>query len=167
MGGKLKIVLSLLVIGGASAYLIAATMTDGEALTYFHPADEVIVKAQELKGQRIRLGGYVEECSILQRKGTLEYRFEVRPDHPRAMTSALKYPEAKGKTIPVAYTGVAPDTFKDNAEVIVTGSLGDDGTFLAKDLTAKCPSKYEAAEKDRAEREIAAKCADKYKAVAN
>ena len=40
--------------------------------------------------------------------------------------------------------GVVPDTFKDGAEVVLTGELGPDG-FKASDITAKCPSKYEAA----------------------
>jgi cytochrome c-type biogenesis protein CcmE len=59
----------------------------------------------------------------------------------------LKYPEAMGKTITVRYAGIVPDTFKDDAEVIVSGSVKGDGTFVAKDLIAKCPSKYEAKSK--------------------
>ena len=36
-----------------------------------------------------------------------------------------------------------PDLFKDGAEVVVEGRLGDDGTFLASNVMAKCPSKFE------------------------
>ena len=42
------------------------------------------------------------------------------------------------------YTGVVPDTFKGEAEVVLTGRLEADG-FKATGMTAKCPSKYEAA----------------------
>jgi len=42
------------------------------------------------------------------------------------------------------YTGLVPDTFKDGAELVLTGKLGPQG-FQATDMTAKCPSKYEAA----------------------
>jgi cytochrome c biogenesis factor len=39
---------------------------------------------------------------------------------------------------------VVPDTFKDDSEVVLTGRLTSEG-FKATDMTAKCPSKYEAA----------------------
>jgi cytochrome c-type biogenesis protein CcmE len=45
----------------------------------------------------------------------------------------------------VAYHGVIPDTFVDDAAVVVEGRLQDDGLFQAHTLLAKCPSKYEAA----------------------
>ena len=45
------------------------------------------------------------------------------------------------------YKGVVPDTFKAEAEVVVKGKLDADGTIHIenKGITAKCPSKYEAA----------------------
>ncbi len=49
-------------------------------------------------------------------------------------------------SIPVSYHGIIPDTFVDEAPVVVEGRLQDDGTFAAHTLLAKCPSKYEAAE---------------------
>jgi cytochrome c-type biogenesis protein CcmE len=44
----------------------------------------------------------------------------------------------------VAYTGTEPppDTFKDNAQALAEGSFGHDGVFHAKELQAKCASKY-------------------------
>jgi cytochrome c-type biogenesis protein CcmE len=61
----------------------------------------------------------------------------------------LKHAEFANSTVTVRYTGVVPDTFKDDAEVIVTGTLGSDGVFQASDLLAKCPSKYEAEAKSK------------------
>jgi cytochrome c-type biogenesis protein CcmE len=141
------------------------TLFKGDAMTYFHNADEVLVNQTDFTGRKIRLGGYVEECSILQKKGTMEYLFEVRPDHPHNLTSAanLKYPQAKGKTITVSFTGIAPDTFKDNAEVIVSGVLKGD-VFEGTELVAKCPSKYEAAEQNMAEKRPAKKNCDEVRA---
>ncbi len=54
-------------------------------------------------------------------------------------------------SIPVRYHGIIPDTFVDEAPVVVEGRLQDDGTFAAHTLLAKCPSKYEAAEDGSAE----------------
>ena len=135
-----QVALSVALIGGSLTYLLSTSMS--EQIEYFHPADAVIVRAAELRGQRIRMGGFVEKGSILQKKGTLEYQFDVKP-----IPGMLKHPEALGKTMIVRYTGVVPDTFKDDAEVIVAGQLGEDNVFHAKDLVAKCPSKYEAKEK--------------------
>ena len=50
-----------------------------------------------------------------------------------------------GATLPVDYHGIIPDTFVDDADVVVEGSLADGGDFHATTLLAKCPSKYEAA----------------------
>jgi cytochrome c-type biogenesis protein CcmE len=45
---------------------------------------------------------------------------------------------------PVVYRGLAPDTFTDEVDIVVEGRLGQDGTFRATSLLAKCGSKYEA-----------------------
>jgi cytochrome c-type biogenesis protein CcmE len=47
-------------------------------------------------------------------------------------------------TLPVSYTGTEapPDTFKDDSQALADGSFGRDGVFHAKQLQAKCASKY-------------------------
>jgi cytochrome c-type biogenesis protein CcmE len=49
-----------------------------------------------------------------------------------------------GQALPVSYTGVVPDPFREGREVIVTGQLDQDGTFVAEkdSLITKCPSKF-------------------------
>src|SRR5947209_17175121 len=44
----------------------------------------------------------------------------------------------------VVYNGTEPppDTFKDNAQALAEGSFGRDGVFYAKQIQAKCASKY-------------------------
>ncbi len=49
-------------------------------------------------------------------------------------------------SLAVSFHGEIPDTFVDDADVVVEGELGSDGTFHAHTLLAKCPSKYEAAD---------------------
>lgn len=48
------------------------------------------------------------------------------------------------QTLPVVYRGSEPppDTFKDNSQALADGSYGKDGVFRAKQLQAKCASKY-------------------------
>ncbi|HEX2327595.1 MAG TPA: cytochrome c maturation protein CcmE [Candidatus Angelobacter sp.] len=54
--------------------------------------------------------------------------------------------------LPVSYKGGTPppDTFKDHAQALVIGNMGRDGTFHAKEVQAKCASKYENMEKAQA-----------------
>lgn len=47
------------------------------------------------------------------------------------------------ETILVSFTGLIPDTFKPGAEVIVEGGINKSGSFTAKTLMTKCPSKYQ------------------------
>ena len=49
-----------------------------------------------------------------------------------------------GDPLPVDYTGVIPDPFRDGREVIVTGTLNDQGVLVAQkdSLITKCPSKF-------------------------
>ena len=44
----------------------------------------------------------------------------------------------------VVYSGTEapPDTFKDNSQALADGAFGRDGVFHAKQLQAKCASKY-------------------------
>jgi cytochrome c-type biogenesis protein CcmE len=52
--------------------------------------------------------------------------------------------DGEGESLPVSYSGVVPDPFRDGREVIVTGKLSDDGVFMAEkdSLITKCPSKF-------------------------
>lgn len=138
----IKIGASAAIIVASVGYLLQSSMS--EQIEYFRPADEVIATSAALRGQKMRMGGMVKKDSIFTKPGTLEYQFEVYP-----IPGMVKHPEAMEKTITVRFTGVVPDTFKDEAQVIVSGKLGDDGVFQANDLLAKCPSKYEAAEKNQ------------------
>jgi cytochrome c-type biogenesis protein CcmE len=143
MNSALKKVLFGLVILGSAGYLLADSLFATDALTYFHSADEVLANPQNFQDQRIRLGGHVRAGSIAQRPGTLDYYFEVEP-----IPEMAKHPEFLASAVSVRFSGIVPDTFEDDAEVIVTGQLAEDGTFHGQELLAKCPSKYEAAVKN-------------------
>ena len=73
--------------------------------------------------------GYVVPGSIAGTHDRLKWKFDL---------------QRNGKVISATFSGAPPDTFKDNAEVVLTGQLTAHG-FTATDMTAKCPSKYEEA----------------------
>ncbi len=125
----LKIGTTLLVLGLAFAGLMYTTLSEGTE--YYKHVDEVMANPAQWEGKRLQLHGFVVDHSVMRRPDTLDYRFQV---------------QANGKTVPVRYTGVVPDTFKDGAEVVLKGRLGPDGfTVDPNGVMAKCPSKYDPA----------------------
>ena len=124
----LKIGATLLILGLAFAGLMYSTLSEGTE--FYKHVDEVMADPGAWQGKRLQLHGFVVETSIMRRPDTLDYRFQV---------------QSNGKVLPVRYTGVVPDTFKDGAEVVLKGRLGPDGFSVDRDgVMAKCPSKYNA-----------------------
>ena len=122
-----KIGVTTLVLATVFGVLLYTTL--GESMQYYKYVDEVVGSQSDWTGKKLQVHGYVVPGSIGMKRSTLEYRFDI---------------QRNGKTMRAYYTGVVPDTFKDDSEVVLTGVLTKEG-FVANDMTAKCPSKYEAA----------------------
>jgi cytochrome c-type biogenesis protein CcmE len=132
-GAAWKIVVSVVVVTGAVAFMLTRSMSP--ELAYYKHVDEVMSAADSLRAQRLQVHGHVVDGSVEQAKGTLQYRFklESRPPRPHAVMTAT-------------YAGLVPDTFKSGAEVVATGNIAPDNTLqvVPEGIMAKCPSKYEA-----------------------
>jgi cytochrome c-type biogenesis protein CcmE len=76
-------------------------------------------------GERFRLGGLVEEGSVVRGQGA-EVRFVVTDG---------------GATTPVAFEGILPDLFREGQGVIATGRL-EDGVFVASEVLARHDESY-------------------------
>ncbi|MFB3917605.1 MAG: cytochrome c maturation protein CcmE [Terriglobales bacterium] len=90
--------------------------------------------------KRLRVAGNVVPGSIKRQGTRVEFTLmEKDPASPEEFT------------IPVVYVGTEapPDTFKDDSQALAEGQFGRDGVFHAKQLQAKCASKY-APQKDGA-----------------
>ena len=99
---------------------------------YYKHVDEVMASPDQWQGKSLQLHGFVVKGTWMQKPNTLQYQFKV---------------ENKGAVVPASYTGILPDTFKDEAEVVLTGRLTAEGHFevAPNGVMAKCPSKYEEA----------------------
>jgi cytochrome c-type biogenesis protein CcmE len=108
---------------GAAVCLAAALV-----YTSFSASSEAASPSELVEGESYELTGKVVKDSIA-RQGD-ELRFRIRD---RDGTEA----------VPVVYTGVVPDPFREGREVIVSGELNG-GTFVAErdSLVTKCPSKF-------------------------
>jgi cytochrome c-type biogenesis protein CcmE len=123
----IKIAASAAVFVAALSGLMYTTLSEGTE--YFKDVDEVMAEPDAWHGKKMNLHGFVVEKSILRKPDSLEYRFHVQNN---------------GKVVPVRYTGVVPDTFKDGSEVVLKGHLSANGFMVEPNgVVAKCPSKYE------------------------
>lgn len=110
---------------------------ESSAASYYEHVDKIVKDPEAwLARAKIKAHGYVVAGSIHQevRDGEVQRTFKL---------------QAKGSELAVRHTGPVPDTFKDNAEVVVSGHLVREGDalFLVADrgddaIVAKCPSKY-------------------------
>jgi cytochrome c-type biogenesis protein CcmE len=121
--------ISAIILVTAFSAVMYTTVKDGAQ--YYKHVDEVMNAPEQWYGKNMQLHGFVVNSSIEQRPNTLDYRFKIMTGDYNVLAT---------------YTGVVPDTFKDGAEVVLTGRLGPNGFQVDPNgVTAKCPSKYEAA----------------------
>jgi cytochrome c-type biogenesis protein CcmE len=106
-----------------AAGLVAYALTD--KIVFFNSPSDVLAKAIP-PDQRIRLGGLVKEGTVKRGDGTT-VRFEV--------TDTVA-------SIPVAYTGILPDLFREGQGVVTEGKVGADGLFRADSVLAKHDENY-------------------------
>jgi len=132
---RLKFVLLGVGIVATMGTLLIVGMSGPAGLSYYLSVSEFVAAPDQSDG--FRINGKVAEGSIVRETTGQDVAFVVTEGDAE---------------LPVRYHGIIPDTFVDNAEVVIEGRLAGDGTFEAHTLLAKCPSKYEAA--DGAEQEM-------------
>lgn len=108
---------------------------------YFKTLDEFHQNAPEMLGRAARVHGYVALSSIERDVAGGRVRFAVQNTPPHAGGPV-------GQTLSVDYASLeTPDLFKDGAEVVVEGELATragENVFVARNVMAKCPSKFQA-----------------------
>lgn len=118
-----KVGLTGLVLATAFGVLLYSTL--GESAQYYKYVDEVMAQPDAWYGKPLQVHGYARD--IRRKRDSLEYSFEI---------------QRGGHVLRATYTGIVPDTFQNESEVVLQGTLTPDG-FDATGMTAKCPSKYE------------------------
>jgi cytochrome c-type biogenesis protein CcmE len=112
-----------LVVLGVAVGLVLFAMRD--SIVFFYSPSEV-AEMKIAPGQRFRLGGLVEAGSVVRGEGT-SVRFVITD---------------QAKTLPVTYTGVLPDLFREGQGVVAEGVLEPDGVFHADNVLAKHDENY-------------------------
>lgn len=126
---RLKFLLLGVGVVAAMGILLAVALTGDSGFSYYRSVSEF--RADPGTDAQMRVNGKVEVGSIRRADDGSEVDFVMHEG---------------GQTLTVHYAGIIPDTFVDDADVVVQGELDADGVFQADLLLAKCPSKYEAEE---------------------
>ena len=120
------ILISLAAIAVLVAVLLAMSAMREQAAFFYAPAD---VQRLGLPLDRpVRIGGMVRQGS-LQR-------------HPDGVTIDFVIHDETTHTIPVTFTGIVPNLFREGSGVVAEGRFQPDGRFVASEILAKHDENY-------------------------
>ena len=111
------------ILGIAAALVLSAFQSN---LVFFFTPSQIAAN-ESPRGRPFRVGGLVETGSLAREPNSLTVRFRVTDT---------------AKTIPVSYTGLLPDLFKEGKGVVAQGTLEADGIFHASEVLAKHDENY-------------------------
>ena len=120
---RLLLVALLVLASGAVTALVAMALQRNVAYLYT-PAE--VLRGEAGERARFRLGGMVEKGSFRREAGSLESHFRVTDGDAQ---------------LPVVYTGILPDLFREGQAVVATGRM-QDGVFVADTVLAKHDETY-------------------------
>ncbi len=114
------------ILGGVGASVALAVIAQRQQLMFYYDPSQV-ASGKAPASKRFRIGGMVVKGSVARNPGDLEVRF-VLTDFSHE--------------VPVEYTGVLPDLFREGQGIIAHGSMGANGAFVADEVLAKHDEKY-------------------------
>lgn len=115
----------LVVAGVAVAAALALKAFNKNILYYYTPSQ--VAAGQARPGQMFRMGGLVANGSVQREPGSMTVRFTL---------TDMQH------SVPIVYTGILPDLFREGQGIVVHGALSADGKFTADDVLAKHDEKY-------------------------
>jgi cytochrome c-type biogenesis protein CcmE len=127
MNQKTKYFIGFFIIIAALIYLFTTSFQS--SLQYYVTVEEALEQKELYLDKIIKIAGTAHEIEKAESNQTQAYSFLIKEGD---------------KEIRVHYTGFVPDTFKEEAQVVATGSFDKDGNLEATHILAKCASKYEA-----------------------
>ncbi len=132
-----RVTLVVGILAGVSiAGALALSAFRDNVMFFFDPSQ--VAAGEAPIDKRFRLGGMVRPGSVDREAGSLELQFVVTDFQ---------------QDVPVRYSGVVPDLFRENQGVVAHGRLGTDGIFVADEILAKHDENYMPPEVARAIKE--------------
>ena len=113
-----------LVVASAGGAALVLTALKDNVLYFYSPSD--VAQKHIATGVAFRIGGLVAKGSVQKGPG-----------------AAVRFVVTDGRTgLPVTYTGVLPDLFREGQGVVAAGSLESAGDFAATEILAKHDERY-------------------------
>lgn len=117
--------IGVLVVGMSSATALTLYALRQNFLYFYTPSE--VFAGQAPKGSLFRVGGLVVDGSVKREPDGLTVQFKLTDT---------------AKTIPLIYTGLLPDLFREGQGIVAHGTLGKDGVFHAEEVLAKHDENY-------------------------
>jgi len=116
-----------IIVGGVAAVGVAAALVlvalNSNVAFFFTPTQ--VAQGEAPKDRVFRVGGMVKDGSVEREQMTVKF----------VITDTAK-------EIPVTYTGILPDLFREGKGAVAQGRLGVDGKFVATEVLAKHDENY-------------------------
>lgn len=123
---KQRLILVSLMLAGVGVAVAFGVNAFRDNIMLFHSPSDVVAGNVE-PGRAFRIGGMVVEGSVQRSQTDLDISFSLT-DH--------------GETVPVTFTGILPDLFREGQGVVALGAIDTSGTFNATEVLAKHDENY-------------------------
>lgn len=120
-----KLLVAAVIFGVAIATVLALTAFEENLLYFYSPTQ--IHAGEAPQNRSFRVGGLVVDGSVRREEGSLAVQFDLTDN---------------AKVIPVTYTGILPDLFREGQGIVAMGRLNSDGLFVADEVLAKHDENY-------------------------
>ena len=123
---KQRLLLVLLLVAGIGLAVTLAILALQENMNLFYSTTQVS-KGEAPENRLFRLGGMVVDGSVNRKEGDITVRFELTDT---------------AQSVPVMFSGILPDLFREGQGIVAQGMLNEDGVFVASEVLAKHDENY-------------------------
>ncbi|MGH8372125.1 MAG: cytochrome c maturation protein CcmE [Gammaproteobacteria bacterium] len=123
---KKRLAIVIVIVVGASIATALGLRAFQRNILYYYTPNQVAAGDAHV-GQLFRMGGLVAKGSVQRTPGSMTVHFTLTDMQD---------------SVPIVYTGILPDLFREGQGIVVHGKLDKDGLFVADEVLAKHDEKY-------------------------
>jgi cytochrome c-type biogenesis protein CcmE len=116
---------AMVIFGVSIATVLALTAFDENLLYFYSPTQ--IHAGEAPQNRSFRVGGLVVDGSVKREENSLAVQFDLTDN---------------AEVVPVTYTGILPDLFREGQGIVAMGRLDNNGLFVADEVLAKHDENY-------------------------
>ena len=120
-----KMLVAMVIFGVSIATVLALTAFDENLLYFYSPTQ--IHAGEAPQNRSFRVGGLVVDGSVRREENSLAVQFDLTDN---------------AEVVPVTYTGILPDLFREGQGIVAMGRLDGSGLFVADEVLAKHDENY-------------------------